>query len=73
MSDLLTSLIFGKQPEQFLTLLNKMREFLMKKPIYKILKNKILDFFSQNLLSKSLIHSFIMSNLSESLTVAHLS
>ena len=33
----------------------------------------ILDFFSQDVLSKSLIRSFIMSTLSESLTVAHLS
>ena len=33
----------------------------------------ILDFFCQNFWSKSLISSFIMSDLSESLTVAHLS
>ena len=38
-----------------------------------MLKNKILDFFSQNFLSKSLILSFIMTDLSEYLTVAQLS
>ena len=38
-----------------------------------MLKNKILDFFSQNFLRELLIRSFIMSNLSKSLTVAHLS
>ena len=47
--------------------------FVLKKPIQNILKNKILDFFSQNFLSKSLICSFIMSDLSKLLTVAHLS
>ena len=38
-----------------------------------ILKNKILVFFRQNFLSESLICSFIMSDLSELLKVAHLS
>ena len=39
----------------------------------KHIKNKILDFLSQNLLSESLICSFPLSDLRESLTVAHLS
>ena len=38
-----------------------------------MLKNKILDFFSQNFLSEFLIRSFIMSDLSELLMVTHLS
>ena len=36
-------------------------------------KNKILDFLSQIFLSKLLIRSFPLSDLSDSLTVAHLS
>ena len=36
-------------------------------------EKKILDFFSQFFFSKLLIHSFIMRDLSKSLTVAHLS
>ena len=36
-------------------------------------KNQMLDFFSQNFLSKSLICLFCLSDLSKSLTVAHLS
>ena len=38
-----------------------------------MLKNKILDFFSQHFLSEFLICSYIMSDLSELLMVAHLS
>ena len=80
---------FGEQPERFahdrsflvsnpsdsLTLLTKkgnerIAHFLNKKKRYK---NNLLDFFSRNVLSESLICSFIMSELSESLTVADLS
>ena len=43
------------------------------KSYIKHIKNKILDFLSQNLLSESLICSFPLSDLRESLTVAHLS
>ena len=46
--------------------------FENKKRIQNIQKNKIFNFFSQHFLSESLIRSFIKSNLSESLTVAHL-
>ena len=43
------------------------------KSYIKHTKNKILVFFSQNLLSEALICSFPLSDLSESLRVAHLS
>ena len=66
LSDSLTSLTIKEG-------MSKSLIFLFKKPIQSILKNKILDLFSQNFLSASLICSFIMIDLSESLTVAHLS
>ena len=62
-------------PSDLLTLLTKkgnerIAHFLNKKKRYK---NNLLDFFSRNVLSESLICSFIMSELSELLTVADLS
>ena len=47
--------------------------FKWKQPYIKHTKKLDFRFFSQNFLSEALICSFIMSNLSESLTVAHLS
>ena len=47
--------------------------FKIKKHILNILKNKILDFLSHKLLSESLICSFLVSDLSKLLKVAHLS
>ena len=72
LSDSLTSLIFGERPERFKNE-GISESFIKKKTYVKHTKNKIFDFFRQTLLSKSLICSFIKSNLSESLTVAHLS
>ena len=79
LSDLLTSLIFGERSERFAHIAHKkwgneqIAHFLQKKRILNILNNNVLDVFSQKFLRESLIRSFIMSNLSESLTVAHLS
>ena len=54
LSDLLSSLIFAERPEWFAHIAHQKRgnkritHFLNKKTYIKILKNKILDLFSQN-------------------------
>ena len=79
LSDSLTSLIFGERPEGFAHIAHLKRgneritHFVNKKTYIKHTEKKILYFFSQHFLSNLLIHPFIMNNLSESLTVAHLS
>ena len=70
LSDLLTSLIFGKRPERFTHIAHQKRgnkqfahffdKFFFKSYI-KHTKNKILNFFTQNFLSELLICSFILS------------
>ena len=57
-------------PQQFLS---KSLFFCLKMSEGAIHSKKDFKLFSQNFLSESLIPSFIMSNLSESLTFAHLS
>ena len=82
LSDSLTSLICGEQPERFTHIAHqnigneRFDHFFnkkIKKSYIKCTKNRILDFFSQHFLSKSLICSFPQSDLSESLMVAHFS
>ena len=87
LSDKLTALIFGERPEQFAPIAHYKRgmseslSFLTNLAFIKLTKNKILDFFSQNFFSicherpERFAHgsSFVLSNLRDSLTVAHLS
>ena len=82
LSDSLSSLIFGKQPERFAHIAHQKRGYeriahFLTNLTY--IKHKFLDFFSQNLLiyheqPEGVAHgcSFVMSDLSDSLTVAHL-
>ena len=73
------SLNFGERPERFALITHQKRgneqiaHFLTNLTYIKHTKNKILDLFSQKILSELLIPSFIISNLSESITVTHLS
>ena len=74
----LWSLIFGERPERithdhsFLVsdLSDLLTLLILVSDLIKHTKNMILDFFSQNCLSESLIRSFIMSNQSK-LLICH--